>query len=218
MDVRVRVWIYIWKADTNGNGRPDPDEMMLVNYGYNWANWNLATMATPTFKLDNYKGIVVAVDLVRGPDASSYVLPVLVTVTVTYVDTAGDPWVSVSPSSATIPPGGNATFTLTVKPPANAVPTPYIGEAVVTNNVTGSVNRRESHHPSRVIYGASAAVDPHKHATSQAPKLRSAQAEARAGKLPIGPDGEPDHRRVGKSPTGLYLKCKAVGSTRRNVE
>jgi len=137
MDVRVRVWIYIWKADTNGNGRPDPDEMMLVNYGYNWANWNLATMAAPTFKLGNYKGIVVIVDLVRGPDAPSYVPPVPVTVTVTYVDTAADPWVSVSPSSATIPPGGSATFTLTVRPPANAVPTTYIGEVVVLNNVTG---------------------------------------------------------------------------------
>ena len=56
--------------------------------------------------------------------------------TVTYVDTAGDPWVSVSPSSVTIPRGGSATFTLTVRPPANAVPTTYIGEVVVTNNVT----------------------------------------------------------------------------------
>jgi len=53
------------------------------------------------------------------------------------VDTTGDPWASVSPFSATIPPGGNATFTLTVRPPANAIPTTYIGEVVVTNNVTG---------------------------------------------------------------------------------
>jgi hypothetical protein len=136
MDVRVRVWIHIWRADANGNGRPDPDEMMLVNYGYNWANWNLATMSAPTSKLGSYRSIVVSVDLVRGRDAPSYVPPVPVTVTVTYVDTAGDPWVSVSPSSATIPPGGSATFTLTVRPPANAVPTTYIGEVVVTNNVT----------------------------------------------------------------------------------
>jgi subtilisin family serine protease len=136
-DVRVRVWIHIWKADANGNGRPDPDEMMLVNFGDNWANWNLATMAAPTFRLGSYRGIVVSVDLVRGPDAPSYVPPVPVTVTVTYVDVAVDPWVSVSPSSATIPPGGSATFTLTVRPPANAVPTTYIGEVVVTNNVTG---------------------------------------------------------------------------------
>jgi len=136
VDVRVRVWIHIWRADANGNGRPDPDEMMLVNYGYNWANWNLATMSAPTIKLGSYRCIVVSVDLVRGPDAPSYVPPVPVTVTVTYVDTAGDPWVSVSPSSANIPPGGSATFTLTVRPPANAVPTTYIGEVVVTNNVT----------------------------------------------------------------------------------
>lgn len=162
-DVRVRVLIHIWKADTNGNGRPDPDEMMLVNYGANWANWNLATMAAPTFKLGSYRGIVVSVDLVRGPDAPPYAPPVPVTVAVTYVDTAGDPWVSVSPSSATIPPRGSATFTLTVKPPANAVPTTYIGEAVVTNNATGSVNRREPHHPPRVIYRASAGVDTQTH-------------------------------------------------------
>jgi subtilisin family serine protease len=137
MDVRVRVWIHIWRADANGNGRPDPDEMMLVNYGYNWANWNLATMATPTIKLGSYRGIVVSVDLVRGPDAPSYVPPVPVTVAVTYVDVVSDPWVSVSPSSATIPPGGSATFTLTVRPHVNAVPTTYIGEVVVTNNITG---------------------------------------------------------------------------------
>jgi hypothetical protein len=99
VDVRVRVWIYIWKADANGNGSPDPDEMMLVNYGANWANWNLATMAAPTFKLGSYRCIVVAVDLVRGPDAPSYVLPVPVTVTMTYVDAAGDPWVSDVPQS-----------------------------------------------------------------------------------------------------------------------
>jgi len=67
--------------------------MMPVNYGYNWANWNLAAMSAPTIKLGSYRGIVVSVDLVRGPDAPSYVPPVPVTVTVTYVDTAGDPWV-----------------------------------------------------------------------------------------------------------------------------
>jgi len=137
LDVRLRVWIHIWRADVNGNGRPDPDEMMLVNYGYNWANWNLATMAAPTMKLGSYRGVVVSVDLVRGPDAPSYVPPVPVTVAVTYVDIAGDPWVSVSPTSATIPPGGSATFTLTVRPLANAVPTTYIGEIVFLNNLTG---------------------------------------------------------------------------------
>jgi len=137
MDVRVRVWIHIWKADSNNNGVPDPDEMVLVNYGYNWANWNLATMAFPTVRLGSNRGIVVSVDLVRGPDAPSYVPPVPITVTVTYVDTAADPWVSVSPTSANIPPGGSATFTLTVRPPANAVPTTYIGELLVFNNLTG---------------------------------------------------------------------------------
>jgi len=83
LDVRLRVWIHIWRADANGNGRPDPDEMMLVNYGYNWVNWNLATKAAPTIKLGSYRGIVVSVDLVRGPDAPSYVLAVPVAVAVT---------------------------------------------------------------------------------------------------------------------------------------
>jgi len=59
-------------------------------------------------------------------------MPGVYSVAVTYVDNAVDPRVLVSPSSATIPPGGSAMFTLTVKPPANAVPTTYIGEAVVT--------------------------------------------------------------------------------------
>jgi len=157
---------------------------------------------------------VVSVDLVRGPDAPPYAPPVPITVAVTYVDNAVDPRVLASPSSATITSRGSATFTLTVKPPANAVSTTYIGEAVVTNNATGSVNRQGSHHPPRVIYGASAAVDPHEHATSQAPKPRSTLAEVCTGKLPISPDGEPDQRHVGKSPTDLYLKCKVIGSPR----
>jgi hypothetical protein len=139
-DVRVRVWIHIWKADANRNGVPDPDEMVLVNYGYNWANWNLATMSYPIVKLGSNRGIVITVDLVRGSDAPSYtyIPPVPIRVDVTYVDAvSSDPWVSVSPSSANIPPGGSATFTLTVRVPANAIPTTYFGQLVLINNITG---------------------------------------------------------------------------------
>ena len=136
-DVRVRVWIHLWTRDANGNGRPDPDEMILINYGYARSNWNIATISNPSAKLSGNRGIVISVDLVRGPDAPPYVPPVPVTLTLTTIDTATDPWVSVSPTSTTIAPGGTTTFTLTVRPPSNAIPTTYIGELVVTNNVTG---------------------------------------------------------------------------------
>ncbi|MEM1890592.1 MAG: S8 family serine peptidase, partial [Pyrobaculum sp.] len=130
-DVRVRVWIHLWTRDANGNGRPDPDEMILINYGYARSNWNIATISNPSAKLSGNRGIVISVDLVRGPDAPPYVPPVPVTLTLTTIDTATDPWVSVSPTSTTIAPGGTTTFTLTVRPPSNAIPTTYIGELVV---------------------------------------------------------------------------------------
>ncbi|MEM1598852.1 MAG: hypothetical protein QXI07_10120, partial [Pyrobaculum sp.] len=127
----------MWTRDANGNGRPDPDEMILINYGYARSNWNIATISNPSAKLSGNRGIVISVDLVRGPDAPPYVPPVPLTLTLTTIDSATDPWVSVSPTSTTIAPGGTTTFTLTVRPPSNAIPTTYIGELVVTNNVTG---------------------------------------------------------------------------------
>ena len=141
--VYVRVWIHLWKSDANGNGVPDPDEMVLVNYGYGWSNWNLATMSRPTFKLSGNKGIVVTVDLVRGAvGTGAYVPPVPVTVTVNYVDVVSGAatWVSVSPSSAKVAPGASQTFTLTVSVPSNAMPTTYIGQVLISNNVTSAIN------------------------------------------------------------------------------
>jgi subtilisin family serine protease len=142
--VRVRVWIHIWRSDANGNGRPDPDEMVLVNYGFGLSNWNLATMSNPTGKLSGNRGIVVTVDLVRGwaLPSDAYVPPVPVRVTVNYVDVVygAATWVSVSPSSATIAPGASQTFTLTVRVPSNAVPTTYIGQVIVTSNLTSPIN------------------------------------------------------------------------------
>ncbi|AFA40078.1 putative protease [Pyrobaculum oguniense TE7] len=138
LNLRTRVWIHLWRADTNSNGRPDPDEMVLVNYGYNYYGWNLATIANPTARLAGNRGIVVSVDLVRGPDTpSSQAVPLVpVKITVVYIDTASDPWVSASPSTARISPGGSATFTLRVAPPSTAIPTTYIGEVIIVNNVT----------------------------------------------------------------------------------
>ncbi|MGC8988008.1 S8 family serine peptidase [Infirmifilum sp.] len=141
-DVRVRVWIHLWKADKNSNGIPDPDETILVNYGYGWSNWNLATMSYPTGKLGTNKGIVVTVELVRGfAPSGAYVPPVPITVTINYVDVVyGAPtWVSVSPSSATLAPGASQTFNLTVKVPSNAAPTTYTGYLLVANNATGPI-------------------------------------------------------------------------------
>ncbi|MEM4965003.1 MAG: hypothetical protein QXT13_12730 [Pyrobaculum sp.] len=31
--------------------RPDPDEMILINYGYARSNWNIATISNPSAKL-----------------------------------------------------------------------------------------------------------------------------------------------------------------------
>ncbi|WP_258870611.1 hypothetical protein [Pyrobaculum aerophilum] len=111
--------------------------MVLVNYGYNFYSWNLATISYPTVKLGGNRAIVVTVDIVRGPGSSGYVPPIPVTITLNYVDTSRDPWVTVSPSNVNIPPGGTATFSLTVRPPSDAIPTTYIGQIVVINNVTG---------------------------------------------------------------------------------
>ncbi|MEM0464171.1 S8 family serine peptidase [Pyrobaculum sp.] len=140
LNLRTRVWIHIWRADLNSNGKPDPDEMVLINYGYNYYGWNLATIAYPTGKLAGNKGIVVTVDLVRGPDTPSgqAMPPTPITVTVMYIDSVGDNLATVSPSTATIPPGGSATFNLVVSVPSNAIPTTYMGELIMTNNVTGS--------------------------------------------------------------------------------
>lgn len=137
-NVRVRVWIHIWKRDANNNSKPDPDEMILVNYGYNYYSWNLATIQLPALKLSGNRGIVVTVDIVRGPGVSSsqYIAPIPVNVTVLYVDRFTDDWVVISPASATIQPGGSATFTLTVKAPSNAIPTTYQGQVTIFSNIT----------------------------------------------------------------------------------
>ncbi|MEM1903257.1 MAG: hypothetical protein QXW44_06210 [Pyrobaculum sp.] len=54
-DVRVRVWIHLWTRDANGNGRPDPDEMIRINYGYARSNWNIVTITNPSAKLSREK-------------------------------------------------------------------------------------------------------------------------------------------------------------------
>jgi subtilisin family serine protease len=140
-DARVRIWIHLWLNDTNANGVPDPSETVLINYGYNYANWNLATMSLPLEKLGNYTGILVTIDLVRGPDTPSTqpVPDTPITVSLMFIGVEQDPWVSVKPETAVISPKSSASFTVTVTVPTDAIPTTYIGEVLIANNVTGYV-------------------------------------------------------------------------------
>jgi subtilisin family serine protease len=140
-DARVRIWIQLWLNDTNANGVPDPNETVLINYGYNYANWVLAAMSLPLEKLGNYKGILITVDLVRGPDTPSTrsVPATPITVSLLFIGAEQDPWVSVNPGTAVIPPKSSASFTVTVAVPTDAIPTTYIGEVLIVNNVTGYV-------------------------------------------------------------------------------
>jgi hypothetical protein len=140
-DARVRIWIHLWLNDTNANGVPDPDETVLINYGYNYANWNLATMSLPLEKLGNYAGILITIDLVRGYDTppTRPVPDTPITVSLMFIGVEQDPWVSVKPETAVISPKSSASFTVTVTVPTDAIPTTYIGEVLIVNNVTGYV-------------------------------------------------------------------------------
>jgi len=143
LDLRVRVWVHVWLKDANGNGVPDPDEMALANYGYNYYDINIATLSGPYATANNYKGIVVTVDLVRGWDIPSNVAvpPVPVTLTLRYYSYTSDSRVSFATTSGTIAPGGSLTVSGTVRASASDVPTYYGGFIVVETNATAGIYR-----------------------------------------------------------------------------
>jgi len=139
LDLRVRVWIHLWLNDTNGNGVPDPEEMALVNYGYNYYDVNIATMRGPRTNAITYRGIVITVDLVRGADYYPYgssVPPIPVRLTLRYYSFDSDRRISFSTTSGNIPPGGTLTVSGSVRASASDVPTYYGGFIVVATNIT----------------------------------------------------------------------------------
>lgn len=141
MNIRDRIWIYIWKNDTNGNEIPDSNELILINYGYRWSNSQQVYVKNPLIRLEKYgpnAKIVARVDIVRGPDTpwDISVPNIPLRLVISYYEYDNDTWISI-PSNVSINPRGLVTLNGHIEVPETAPPTVYqsfiIAEYIIDN-------------------------------------------------------------------------------------
>ncbi|ABO09539.1 S8 family serine peptidase [Pyrobaculum calidifontis] len=133
MNVRPVLWVFGW-TDLNNNGAPEVNELTWYNYGYQRGTAVEVPVARLGARMAPNEKLVVRIDI--RPVTSPYPPSVPVTLEVVAFKRAPAPDVQVIPTRVVLQPRQSYTFTVVVRPPANAAPTAY--ERILLFTINGT--------------------------------------------------------------------------------